>query len=133
MTRKNVSSAYFNGELWNELLEKNLTNTFKISNTSTRESVMRKLDSMRKQELYPHPDCTDECKKKVLIFSRLIYIQRHIEKDYYNISPNCMAFSKCHFYKFFNSKLNRVIFQKYFSSNCPIYLHAPIYSIHVLW
>lgn len=64
MTRKNVSSAYFNGELWNELLEKNLTNTFKISNTSTRESVMRKLDSMRKQELYPHPDCTDECKKK---------------------------------------------------------------------
>lgn len=64
MTRKNVSSAYFNGELWNELLEKNLTSTFKISNTSTRESVMRELDSMRKQELYPHPDCTDECKKK---------------------------------------------------------------------
>lgn len=72
-------------------------------------------------------------KKKVLIFSRLIYIQRHIEKDYYNISPNCMAFSKCHFYKFFNSKLNHVIFQKYVSSNYPIYLHAPIYSIHVLW
>lgn len=74
MTRKNVSCAYFNGELWNELLEKNLTNTFKISNMSTRESVMRKLDSMRKQELYPHPDCTDKCKKQGTYILQCIFI-----------------------------------------------------------
>lgn len=66
MTRKQTNNAYFNGELVNELLERGITDTTFISTSNTREDVFKKIDSMRRNELYPHSerDCTDDCKRR---------------------------------------------------------------------
>ena len=79
MTRKQTNNAYFNGELVNELLERDITHTTVISTNKTREDIFREIDSMRRNELYPHNDndCTDDCKKKgnvIHFFITFVYL-----------------------------------------------------------
>ncbi|XP_052089781.1 uncharacterized protein LOC127726445 [Mytilus californianus] len=66
LTRKQAMSAYLNGELANELRQRNMSSTLGMTNKMSRELVMQEIDKMRRQEHYPHDPkhCTDECKKK---------------------------------------------------------------------
>lgn len=68
MTRKQASKAYFYGELVNELIDRNITDTMVTSSAKTKEDVMKQIDQMRRNELYQHDkeDCTEECKKRGL-------------------------------------------------------------------
>ena len=77
--RKNLSSAYYNHEVYCEMVERgNVDNVIfgpkvdpadtkrKISYKESIEAYMRDIDELRKNELYEHTseDCSDACKKR---------------------------------------------------------------------
>lgn len=66
MTRKQATNAYFNGELVNELKERNIVTTTVLSKEKSREDVMKDIDSLRRNELYLHDesDCSEKCQQK---------------------------------------------------------------------
>jgi hypothetical protein len=59
LTRKNTMDAFFNGELENEVRERNLEDKVYLDDTTTREKLMQQIDIWRRAELYSHPP--DEC------------------------------------------------------------------------
>jgi hypothetical protein len=77
--RKSLSQAYFNYQVYNEMVDRNEVDkrTFgpKISQTNSKERIsyrksmddyMKEIDEIRKEELYPHTDseCSVDCKKR---------------------------------------------------------------------
>eukprot|EP00105_Crassostrea_gigas_P020716 XP_011439576.1 PREDICTED: uncharacterized protein LOC105336802 isoform X2 [Crassostrea gigas] len=66
MTRKNTMEAFFNGELENELRDRKLVDTVSFSEDASREKVMKHIDTLRRTELYPHPqdECSEKCKQR---------------------------------------------------------------------
>ena len=66
MTRKNTTEATFNGEIERELRDRNMVEEVSFKHESSREEVMRHIDSMRRTELYPQPpeNCNQDCQLK---------------------------------------------------------------------
>lgn len=65
MTRTNAAAVYFTEELENEIQERGLQHNF-LSKTRIRKDVMKKIDCLRKIDLYVHKeeDCSPKCKSK---------------------------------------------------------------------
>ncbi|XP_060583999.1 uncharacterized protein LOC132740163 [Ruditapes philippinarum] len=66
MSRKIASEAFFSGELNKEVRSRNMETVLTFKNDSSREEVMKKIDDLRKTELYLHPeeDCNQVCQKR---------------------------------------------------------------------
>ena len=58
-----VSEAFYWGELESEMRISNMLDfVFKLDND--REKCMKLIEKKRRNQLYPHLVCTDECKKR---------------------------------------------------------------------
>lgn len=66
LSRKQLSEAFWNGELANELLERTASQEFPITKDQSRECVMKAIDELRRHEVYPHPEefCSPLCREK---------------------------------------------------------------------
>ena len=60
--RKLVAEAFWNAECELEIRESEDTYYFKSA--SSREEFMENVDKKRTTTLYPHTDCSEECKKR---------------------------------------------------------------------
>lgn len=61
--RKRVASAFWNLEVEAEIREQNnLVHTF--DGAGARDQYMDQVDDMRARSVYPHTECSDECKKR---------------------------------------------------------------------
>ena len=63
-----VADAFYNGEVENEIRhlvgEGWKLQDFSFRNDSDRECIMEKIESIRCQRIYPHYECTVECKER---------------------------------------------------------------------
>lgn len=66
MTKKIAISMFFNGELEEELHERNLVESVILTKDNNVNSVLKKIDGLRRDELYSHnaDDCSESCKSK---------------------------------------------------------------------
>ena len=66
MSNKIALEAFFNGELENELRQRNLTSSVTFKKDSDREQIMQMIDTIRRSEIYQHQasDCNDVCKSR---------------------------------------------------------------------
>ena len=60
--RKSVAEAFWNAESEAELREANRLH-YRFLSTSSREELMVEIDQQRASALYPHKNCTEECRK----------------------------------------------------------------------
>lgn len=76
MTYKIALEVLFNGELENELRERDLVATLGMQKDSDRERIMKTVDQLRRSELYPHDkkDCSEQCRTKGINFSQNVII-----------------------------------------------------------
>ena len=60
------TNAMLNGELHNELLNRNATEQFPFKDKASRETIMQQIEGLRKKEIYPHPpeNCNDVCRRR---------------------------------------------------------------------
>ena len=72
LSRKKAMNAYLNGELLNEIRGRGLQDTITLSSSSTREDLLRFIDSVRRKELYHHKVCSHTCKEKGNIYCLLL-------------------------------------------------------------
>ena len=87
MSRKSALEATFNGELEKEVRERRLVSQMTFKYDSCREANMKKVDELRRTELYPHPpeNCNDVCQ------SRGLYLNEIKELQVYLIITLCLG------------------------------------------
>ena len=66
MHRKTVAEAFWNAETEAELREKDEID-YIFSTVNSRETLMDKIDEERAGNIYPHIDCTEDCKKRGML------------------------------------------------------------------
>lgn len=66
LSRKQVMEAFLNGELELELQTRGATDSLPITQSGSREQVMRVINSLRSEEIYPHPPshCSEVCRQR---------------------------------------------------------------------
>ena len=66
LTPRIVGEAFYNGEFESELRRIGRID-WRIFKDSDRESYKAMIEEMRRQSIYPHQMCTQECKQKGII------------------------------------------------------------------
>ena len=61
--RKVVANAFWNSEVEDELRKQEWTE-YRIHKVGDREKAMEKVDRQRASTVYPHQNCSEECKKR---------------------------------------------------------------------
>ena len=64
MTNVHTSDAFFNSELEVEIRDRGMTEECIYHKDSDREMHIEKINNKRKEMVYPHFTCTEECKKR---------------------------------------------------------------------
>ena len=73
LTRKTVSSSFWNYELEDELRENGLVD-FKFRGAADREVAMERIDQVRAGSVYNHEECSQECVQRGYLLLILIHI-----------------------------------------------------------
>ena len=67
ISRKTIAQAFWSCQLEEELRESGLLESAVFNNeedVDNREKWMQEIDKLRAKSVYPHPHCSDECKKR---------------------------------------------------------------------
>lgn len=84
LSRKTVAEAFWNRELENELRSREWTDRLFV-HARSREELMMIIDKERASTVYPHEQCSHECKQRGMFFYIIFTVRLHIMQK-----PSCM-------------------------------------------